>query len=1195
MYLKRLEIQGFKSFADKTVIKFESGITGVVGPNGSGKSNISDSIRWVLGEQSIKSLRGNKMEDVIFSGASGRNALGFAEVTMVLDNTEGIFPIEYEELAVTRRMFRSGESEYYINRNSCRLRDIRELFMDTGIGKDGYSIIGQGRIDDILSSKSEDRRKIFEEAAGIVKYKSRKEESERKLQRTRDNLVRIDDIISELESQIGPLSEQSEKAKRYLEVSETHKKLDLELFAMEFESLKSEEEKCEIRLSEVSKELEENSKLKDSLKEKISSDEESVEELEEELLKANEEKYSILAKNEKLEGQVRLYEEQIKSSQRDIERIERETAEQSEEQAKLQSEMELKTRSREECLEKLESKNKTITQSESELSEIMKRVAEIEESVEQRKEEALELLNYISEEKLKLNTLDSNKESLKLRAEQISKEIERNKSKAEEVSRHNLELSEKLEKMKKSLAEIESETSVKKSQREQKLESKKKVQNYIEGLKSGLQSKQSNLKFLREMKEEYEGYYKGVKNFLIQSKNIEELQNGIDGLVAELLSVSKEHEKAIEVALGGSLQHIVVGTQRDGKRCIEFLKKRKLGRITFLPRESIKGKSLNANEDRILSESGVLGLASDIVEYDARYSEIFKNLLGRTVVIDNMDTMISISKKYGNYLKFVTLEGDVLNPGGSMTGGSFKGNSLSLLGRERQIKELEDGILSGKSEYSEKVEIYRSLEDEISSLETELVELEKSEREISYEKNRLESQYSHTSEQEAELAKGASSYEQETVQIEEELQKLESRRALVEQKIEEHKENIDRIQLEVENQSREIEKEKSVVEQDNVELTEQKIERASIEESLKSADLELDRISKEIEKTVRKLESLNSERERLSESRIKIESDIESSKVEIEGLKSDIQLSEESIEKLKQSKVKVLEALKEAEAKYKQLELVMESIEKERLKLELCKEKAEVKLDSLRERIWDEYELSYSMVLNMELDGGSRAEIESELQTAKQELRKIGNVNLESIEEYEKVSERYNFLNKQREDLIEAEKSLKHVIKEMNHKMKEQFKYKFEEIRIQFAEIFVAMFGGGKADIRLEEPEEVLESGIEIIAQPPGKKLQSLSLLSGGERALTAIAILFAILKTRSTPFCILDEIEAALDESNVYRYAEYLESFSKDTQFIVITHRKGTMESADSLYGVTMEDNGISKIISVKLTDKLIEESSRG
>lgn len=1195
MYLKRLEVQGFKSFADKTVIKFESGITGVVGPNGSGKSNISDSIRWVLGEQSVKSLRGSKMEDVIFSGASGRKPLGFAEVTMVLDNSTGIFPIEYEELAVTRRMFRSGESEYYINRNSCRLRDIRELFMDTGIGKDGYSIIGQGRIDDMLSSKSEDRRRIFEEAAGIVKYKSRKEESERKLQRTKDNLVRIDDIVSELEKQVGPLKEQSEKAKRYLEVSESHRSLDLELFRLEFEGIKAEEEKYDEEIEKKSFRLMETSSEKDRLREEAEREEERGVEIEEELAVKGEERYGILSCKEKLEGEIKLYEEKIKTNSRDIERIEAEKAELKREFEYYSRDVGKKEILKAEYLHKLSEQNSHIEEREERLSTVELKVGAVVHEVEQKKGDTLERLNMISEQKLRLNTLDSHMENLKLREEQIARDVEKTESKKGEISDINRELKEKLDGFEESLGNLEHDIAENQSSRAEKLAVKRELQVSLEKLKSGIQSRESNLKFLKEMKEEYEGYYKGVKNFLTQSKNVEKLSDGIDGLVAELATVKKEHEKAIEVALGGSLQNIVVESQNHGKLCIEFLKERKLGRITFLPRDSIKGKSLNAKEETILKEDGVIGVASDIVEYDEKYSDIFKNLLGRTIVIDDMDTMIRVSKKYGNSLKLVTVEGDVLNPGGSMTGGSFRGNSLSLLGRERQIKELEDGIVSGKVEYREKAESYSAVEAEIENLDAAISEYQKLDQQIRFEKNGLESQYVHTMEQERELSKGSEGYRQETEQIARELSKIEVQRVEIEDAIVEHQKKIDEMQSEVEAKNRSLESERSEMAKENGALVELKIERASIEENVKSLESEIERIQRELEKSVQKTEKLEGEREKLKLERIQTEGEIDSAKGKITELLKSISSVESQMDSLKESKERVSKKLKEIESKLKQVEFEFEKTEKEKHALQLNREKAELKLDSMRERIWEEYELSYSMVLNLEQSGKERSDIERELQNSKSELKRIGSVNLEAIEEYERVSERHSFLEKQRDDLVEAEKSLKHVIKEMNHKMKEQFKYKFEEIKVQFSEIFIQLFGGGRADINLEEPENILESGIEIIAQPPGKKLQSLSLLSGGERALTAIGILFAILKTRPTPFCILDEIEAALDESNVYRYAEYLESFAKDTQFVVITHRKGTMESADSLYGVTMEEDGISKILSVKLTDKLIEESSRG
>ncbi|MGF7057250.1 chromosome segregation protein SMC [Brassicibacter mesophilus] len=1192
MFLKRLEIQGFKSFAEKTEIEFQGGITGVVGPNGSGKSNISDSLRWVLGEQSVKTLRGSKMEDVIFSGTAKRKPLGFAEVTLVLDNKDGSLPIDYSEVCVTRRVFRSGESEYYINKNSCRLKDIRELFMDTGVGKEGYSIIGQGRIDDILSTKSEDRRNIFEEAAGIVKYKSRKEEAEKKLEKTKENLIRINDIISELEKQLEPLKQQSEKAREYLKLSDILKNLEVNLFIRDIDRLREEITHIEAQKTLVIEQLKFNEEKRNELENKYNKVKFEIDKMEETIENIQNSKYSIQSKIEKNESELNLSSEKIVFLEREAERNEAEI-DRFHEQIKAISIQKDKTKDYKQDLEaKIDKLDQELALKTADLDKLTKDIESKEKHIEEKKGDLIQFLNMMSDKKSKINSLMSFNQSIEKRISQIQDEIDE-LNEQEKCNKDNISnIDREIVSLKQALSKSNIDKAEKIKSRESLANQLDSTQSNLDSIKAKLQGKASNYKLLKEMKEEYEGYYKSVKNVLLACKNNRVLGNGVKGVVAELLNVDKDYERAIEVALGSSVQNIVTETQENAKNIINYLKKNNLGRVTFLPISSVNSRGLSTNERKLIEENGALGVASELVTFDIEYKGIFEYLLGRVVVVNSIDDGIKISKISKHSFKIVSLDGDILNPGGSMTGGSYN-NTTNLLGRERQIKDLEDCIESLNSEQAIKLRKINDIRQQLHKLDVSLSEIEDNINAFNVKLAKLENTLGQYKENGKKNINLINRYMQEKVQLtsesndsktnikalEEDLNKLRTQNDLTQDTIDEQVKYFEQQKIQ-----------KDTLQNANVEV---RVKIASFQQELKSLASTINRLDDEKSKILKDISAKQIDKDK---SLIEINSIKENVLVLNENkrnyneelLEYDIKLNE-----LKTDKNNFMQAFYTEQEKLNDMNRKMNELQKSINALEVKHEKYNIQLENINTRMWEDYEMTYQMAVRFKQDIENITKTQNEIKSLKNSIKSLGNINIDAIDEYEKVDERYNFMKMQKDDLIEAKDSLNGVIKDMDVKMKEQFMESFTIIKKYFSEVFIKLFGGGKADVFLQDEENILTSGIEIIAQPPGKKLQSLSLLSGGERALTAIALLFAILKTKPTPFCILDEIEAALDDANVYRYAEYLKEFSSQTQFIVITHRKGTMESVDSLYGITMEEEGISKLVSVKLSEKLEEKAS--
>jgi chromosome segregation protein len=1188
MYLKRIEMKGFKSFADKISMEFGQGITAIVGPNGSGKSNIADGVRWVLGEQSAKALRGNKMEDVIFTGTDNRKPLGFAEVSITLDNRDNLLPIDYSEVMITRRVFRSGESEYYINKTGCRLKDINELFMDTGVGKEGYSIIGQGRIDEILSTKSEDRRRVFEEAAGIVKYKSRKEEAERKLEKTKENLVRLQDIIEELKRQIEPLREQSEKAKSYLEMRERLKELELNVFIRNIERLNLQKSRITEKIKEYQRIIYDKNNIEANLETALNNLTSRIQQVDDELRETQERLYSRLNRIEKKEGEVRVLNQKIESENEGINLHKKEIERLKEEIEKIIIEKDQKFNDYRELKEKLDEKRGLLEAFQNNLDSIGIQVGEEEEKIEGLKSQIIENMNSISELNSRANSLKTMSDNIYKRNVQIMEEIQTLQKSIEKLEVEYKDLQEKNQGFDKQYNSLTNNLRSLEKQVFKARDELAMLKQRAEKTKNRLRSELSRLDLLKEMDKEYEGYSKSVRGLMEGCKTDKNLARGIIGPVAELIQVKEGLETAIEVALGYSLQNIVTYNEEDAKIAIEHLKKNKLGRATFLPVASIKPRFLSESEQRAVKMKGCIGTASDLVKCAGNIRNVIDSLLGRVVVVDSLDNGIAMARAFGYSFKIVTVDGDVLNPGGSISGGSSYSKETGLLQRKREIEKAEKNI-------NELKRTAAALEESINKLVKEERNRQKEIEDIKASIHKLDIERTRTIE----------TLEARRREIEDKKNKVE---VLLKEKIDlesdfqETQKAINEIYMkakDVEDDNRKKQEQIKALQKIN---SEKKQDRENILQQITVHKVEAARMGQKLEdlhnnleasvQYLQKLQLSILEREKeieINKNNIKqIENQIGEIQKEIINLKEEKNKDNEEIIRLQQLRTKSQQRLKEKEESIKAVNKEVSEIEEKYHKSEVQLTKVEMELSNIHDRMWEEYEVTFIKALDYRKEIGDFKAVEEETASLKRRIKLLGNVNLDAIEEYKNVKARYDFLNKQREDLIEARDSLNKIIKEMVETMKKQFSTQFAVIDQKFNSVFRELFGGGKAQLILAEEDNVLESGIDIVAQPPGKKLQHLSLLSGGERALTAIALLFAILMVKPTPFCILDEIEAALDDANVERFGKFLKRLSKNTQFVVITHRKGTMEEADNLYGITMEEKGISKLVSIKLEDKV-------
>ena len=1179
MYLKRIEMQGFKSFADKTILEFKPGITTVIGPNGSGKSNISDAIRWVLGEQSMKSLRGAKSEDIIFAGTQARKSLGFAEVSMVIDNNDGKLAIEYSEVTVTRKIYRSGETGYFINKVPCRLKDILELFMDTGIGKDGYSIIGQGKIDEILSNKSEDRRHIFEEAAGIVKYRTRKQETEKKLEQTKLNLLRINDILAEIEANIEPLKLQSDKAKQFLDLREELKSIEVGLFIYNINTYKEKLEQL-VKDEDI---ITSQKEAEDSKMEVLQASKEELRQVVDDITAQIENMQNIgfesSNKIEKINSEIGISNERIQNNTANKQRLETEILEVKNRIEELKDEQKQKLEKKTNLTSNKEKFEKELAEKEEELAELSKKLSTKELEIEGKKQIVQDNIDKKYELASEINTQDVNYENLEKRKKQLKNEIDTVISELDSTRYGKNEIS-------KGFYDIESKrnTAVEKLEKsvqakEQNMNKLKQYEEEISKLTYTQRMKQARHQFLTETEKEKEGYNKTVKSLLVACDKDSSLNKGIHGVLANLISVEKEYETAIEMCLGQALQNVVTSTEQDAKKMIEYLRTNSLGRASFLPISSVQGKKL----DKLTKMDGVIGIASDLVKCKKEYEQIILSLLGRTVVVQDMDTAIALAKKDKYSFRIVTLKGDIISSSGSISGGSVQTKTVNILGRSREIEELEKELKKLEKQIAdktvEKEEYASSIGDSIeqtAKLEKELQEIEivyatEKQKMVAVEENitRLENRLAKLKEEVTQTEKQKEENrllkEQKEAEIQTLTQQIEELNKVIEEFVLNNKDN------------------QKYIDDLNFDITNLKISVTSFDESESSIEEMVERISQDIKNNEQSIENKNQNILEINEENAKLEQTITEYNVQIEQIKKEVTNSGTKVEELKQERTAKSEKLVNTENEIQSQFSTLESLKEQIIKLDVKKTKIEQDLQQVIESLWNEYELTPNNTEEYQKPNNV-ATAQKQVNSLRNKIKDLGSINIDSIEEYKKTKERYDFMYEQRLDLENTASKLRKIIGDMTTTMQNQFKEKFELINKNFNEVFTELFNGGKAELILENEENILECGIDIRVQPPGKKLQNMMLLSGGEKAFTAIALLFAILKINPAPFCILDEIEAALDDVNVYRFAEYLKKFCKQTQFLVITHRKGTMEAGDSVYGVTMEENGISKLLSIKL-----------
>ena len=1182
MYLKSIEVQGFKSFANKIVFQFHNGITGIVGPNGSGKSNVADAVRWVLGEQRVKQLRGASMQDVIFSGTELRKPQGFAYVAITLDNSDHQLPIEFDEVTVSRRVYRSGESEYKINGNACRLKDINELFYDTGIGKEGYSIIGQGQIDKILSGKPEDRRELFDEAAGIVKFKRRKVITQKKLEDEKQNLVRVNDILSELEKQVGPLKRQSEAAREYLRLRESLKTFDVNLFLLESEEVRRQLEAAEKNeaivsadLSQVKESAEQMKREYDEISGLLAKLEESINQNREEMNRAD-----LLKGN--LEGQIGVLTEQINTERISAEHIgsrlmaiDREIGERQEKKAAYEAEKETLSAQQREVGGRLKELRETLRRTEEQMMLLDQRM-------EDSKADIIRALNEKAGLSARQQRYATLLEQVDVRRAEVSQKLLHFKSDEsvwdEKIGAEALRLTE-VEDQLRAVEKEESETVLKRQASEEEL---RRLNRNLSNAQQDYHTSQTKLESLRNLAERYEGYGGSIRRVMEARDRI----YGIHGVVADLITVQKKYEVAIETALGGSIQNIVTDTEQTAKQLIEYLKKNRFGRATFLPLTSIGNKS-TFSQERALKEPGVLGLANTLVETKPEYEGLMKYLLGRVVVADNIDHAIALAKKYQYSLRIVTLEGELLNAGGSMTGGAFK-NSSNLLGRKREIEDLEERCKKILVQVEEINACETSLEEQKSRIE----ELASLKQQIYLEQNTLQLNIRQMEEKKAEISQSSEDLVMENGQLEEQLRDIHDSQERLKAEAVELEELNDRKNREIEEWSWESDQ----LKERRGELLE-KVSAVQLEESEASQkvhfmDENISRVDEEIGKLSEESEGLkngtgDSDRiinEKLSEIE-NLKGLIGNAAAQSEALALQVREQTESREAHLASQKEFFEKREEAAGR-------MGLLDKELFRLQSQKEKLSERLESQSAYMWSEYEITYSDAESLRDPLlSSVPELKRQIGGLKQQIKALGNVNVNAIEDYKEISGRYEFMKTQHDDLVKAEETLLKIIEELDTGMRRQFEEKFKEIRREFDKVFKELFGGGHGTLELMEDEDILEAGIQIISQPPGKKLQNMMQLSGGEKALTAIALLFAIQNLKPSPFCLLDEIEAALDDSNVDRFAGYLHKLTANTQFIVITHRRGTMVASDRLYGITMQEKGVSTLVSVNLIENELDQ----
>lgn len=1186
MYLKSIEVHGFKSFANKINFQFHNGITGIVGPNGSGKSNVADAVRWVLGEQRIKQLRGASMQDVIFSGTELRKPLSYAYVAITLDNADHQLAIDYDEVTVSRRIYRSGESEYMINGTLCRLKDVNELFYDTGIGKEGYSIIGQGQIDKILSGKPEERRELFDEAAGIVKFKRRKNTAQKKLEDEKQNLVRVKDILSELEKQVGPLERQSEKAKVYLKKKEELKTLDVNVFLMENQRVKEQLQQAEEKYGIASQDLEQTSGQYENIKAEYEQIQEALESLEKSIEEARSNLADTSVMRGKLEGEINVLREQINSArsneghlqnrlesvQKEVDAKEADKAGILTEKKEIDDEVARIVAARDEARQLLEA--------------VQSKIEELNSHIETGKNTIIQTLNDRATIKSKIGRYDTMMEQINIRKAELNSRLLRAKSDEEEqegiignlesqfeaVNTEIIALNEKQQVLEERNSAIRDEL----SEKDQKLRDTQVLYH----------QRKSKLEALSNLTERYEGYGGSVKRVMEKK----EQEKGIIGVVADIIKVDPKYETAIETALGGNIQNIVTDNEETAKKMITYLKKNKGGRATFLPLTSITRPQEFKNEEA-LKEKGVIGMADRLVHTDQKYNSVAKAMLGRIMVVDHVDNAVKIARKYNYGIRMVTLEGELLVPGGAISGGTFK-NSSNLLGRRREMEELGISVKETLAEIDGILEHIEQIKEERARVRMDLEEVKSTLQDKFLEQNTARMNVMQAQQRKKETKEGCNALRSEEKEIESQIQEITGCKESILQELQISEEVEKKAEQQVRQFQTELESKREEESERTARVSEWDMEVEKMLQKQEFHQLNVDRIDGEILRYTKELTEI---REGMEAAKTGI-AEKENNILEIEKTILNSHSVQGDTQQKLNDEIARREELSTRQKNFfqtrEELAERMSALDKEVYRLNVQKEKLEDSISSYINYMWDEYEITLSdAALLRDEDMTDLTAMKRDIAAIKDAIKKLGDVNVNAIEDYKNLMERYEFLKTQHDDLVTAEQTLLGIIEELDRAMRSQFTEKFQEICAEFDKVFKELFGGGKGTLELMEEEDILEAGIRIIAQPPGKKLQNMMQLSGGEKALTAIALLFAIQNLKPSPFCLLDEIEAALDESNVGRFAKYLNKLTKHTQFIVITHRRGTMEQADRLYGITMQEKGVSTLVSVNLIDKDLDD----
>ena len=1186
MYLKNIEVQGFKSFAQKINFEFHNGITGIVGPNGSGKSNVGDAVRWVLGEQSAKQLRGGNMQDVIFSGTETRKPLSFASVAITLDNSDHKLPVEFNEVTVTRRLYRSGESEYMINGSACRLKDINEMFYDTGIGKEGYSIIGQGQIDKILSGKPEDRRELFDEAAGIVKYKRRKNTTIKKLEDEQQNLVRVTDILSELTKQLGPLERQSETARIYLAKRDSLRELDVNMFLLESRQtekdllvLREKNETASAQLEDTNREYQQTKVEYDRL-------EQELEELNRQMDELREKTQQNALQKQQLEGQINVLNEQIQAAlQSDthfknrLEIVEEDLKQ----RVQARSEVEEEKGSLHTIVKEAQ---KRLTDQEDRLHTVQEQISQCESAVEDGKNEIIEILNSRATTKGKAQRFDTLMEQVGIRKAEVNQHILHLKSEEAQQKTIRAKAQSEYDQITEEIHEIDQKSRQMDQQVHSLSEDLKKQTTQLEISQTAYHREASRLESLRNITERYDGYGNSIRRVMEQKDRV----SGIRGVVADLIQVNKEYEIAIETALGGSIQNIVTDNEQTAKRMIEYLKKNRFGRATFLPLNSINTRGEFSQKDA-LKETGVIGLASDLVTTEKEYTGLTRYLLGRVLVVDQIDHAIAIAKKYHHSLRMVTIEGESLSPGGSMTGGAFKNNS-NLLGRRREIEELEGKVASQKEEVSRLTASMEENRHKRNQLRDQISQLQEQLRSKYVAQNTAKMNLAQLNDKEQEIRDGYERIRLDQEQIRRQLSEIKQDHDKIDEELKASRQDEKELETYIETRQKELEEWKNEESSVQRKLEDLRLEASTTQQKESFASENLSRLISEIQGLVQEkqtiLETLKQGNQEMENKR----RSVEELKEAVTGFGGQEEADRQQLETWQKEKDQKNTSHKAFFEKRDHLSGQISLLDKECFRLKSQMEKLEESREAQISYMWEEYEITPNNALQYRKEEYTDLkEMKKQIIQLKDEIRKLGSVNVNAIEDYKNLQERHAFLSGQYEDLKKAEAQLENIIRELDEGMRQQFFEKFRDIQREFDKAFKELFGGGKGTLELEEDVDILEAGIKIISQPPGKKLQNMMQLSGGEKALTAIALLFAIQNLKPSPFCLLDEIEAALDDSNVGRFAGYLQKLTKNTQFIIITHRRGTMNAADRLYGITMQEKGVSTLVSVDLVENQLTQ----